>query len=158
MAKADPAQPDPLARDLERAASLYAQLAARIAPSQQTGVGRRTPAASRPPINVDMASAMAELRTYLDRWTHYAAYLLNPVTRVEVTDRTGACCPYCGAKLVAWLRPEHPERAEIVCCNLTPHYDPPGRWLTDEWPRLGVLAGVHVDARFGPRLQVVPDA
>jgi hypothetical protein len=66
-----------LAEDLAEARALYVKLAARIAPSQQTGVGRRTPPASRPPLNVDMVSAMAELETFMRWWNATAAELLG---------------------------------------------------------------------------------
>ena len=85
---------------------------------------------------------------------HYATarYLLNPVTKVELTARTGVRCPHCGSDLVAWLRPEDPAKSEIVCTAMQPHYDAPNRWPESEWKRLGVLAGVHDDSRFGARL------
>jgi hypothetical protein len=152
---ADPAQQsDPMQRDLATTYSLYVQLGARVYPAQGVG-GRRPAPASRPPVNVQMVSAMAELADYIGKWNSYVRYLLNPVTKIELTAREGVRCPYCGADLVAWLRPGNEDRSEIVCTNLTPHYDPPGRWTPADWPRLGVLAGVHDDARFGPRLHSV---
>jgi hypothetical protein len=154
MTRPDPT-PDPIRRDLDTAASLYAQLAARVHPGNNR-VSRRTAPASRPPVNLQMVSAMAELADYLAWWVASARWLLDPVGKIDLTTRTGARCPYDGGDLVAWIRASDPDAAEIVCTNLD-HDDEAGprRWRKDQWPRLGVLAGVHVDARFGPRLHSV---
>lgn len=149
--------PDPLARDLEVAHSLYVQLAARVAPSQQTGVGLRTPAASRPPLNVDMVSHMAALEQALGWWISTARWLLDPVGKVDLTAREGVRCPYCAGDLVAYLRVADPDAAEVVCTSLEHPAHEPRRWAKADWPRLGVLAGVHADARYGPRLRSVGD-
>ena len=156
MADRDPG-PDPIRHDLERAASLYAQLAARVHPGSNR-VSRRVAPGSRPPVNLQMVSAMAELADYLAWWTGNARWLLDPVGKVDLTTRTGARCPYDNGDLVAWIRAADPDAAEIVCTNLD-HDDQAGprRWRKDQWPRLGVLTGVHVDARFGARLRTVGD-
>ena len=157
MAKPDP-QPDPLQRNLDAFHSLYLLLAARVPPAQAAG-GRRPAPASRPPLQVDMVSHMAAGEAYLDWWIKYARWLLDPMAKIDLTTRTGARCPYDGGDLVAYLRPSaDPDDGEIVCCNLD-HDEMvgPRRWRKADWPRLGVLAGVHVDARFGPRLHVVGD-
>jgi hypothetical protein len=141
-------------QDADLAVSLYTQLAARVAPGKGAA-GRRIPPGSRPPLDMAMVSAMAELEQYLSWWIGQARYLLNPISKIDLTARTGVRCPHCGADLVAWLRPENPAKSEIVCTNMTPHHSPPGRWLEPEWKRLGVLAGVHEDGRFGARLPEV---
>jgi len=142
--------PDPLRADLELAWSNYQQLAARVAPGKGQA-GRRIPPGSRPPLDVAMVSHMAELPRLLAWFNATARYLLNPVTKVELTARTGVRCPHCGSDLVAWLRPEDPAKSEIVCTAMQPHYDAPNRWPESEWKRLGVLAGVQEDGRFGAR-------
>jgi len=139
---------DPLRADLDLAWSNYRQLAARVAPGKGAA-GRRTPPASRPPLDVAMVSHMAELPRLLAWFNATARYLLNPVTKVELTARTGVRCPHCGADLVAWLRPEDPAKSEIVCTNPDVRHDGTRRWPEAEWKRLGVLAGVHDDGRFG---------
>lgn len=133
--------------DLADAWSCYTQLAARVAPGKGQA-GRRVPPASRPPLDVQMVSHMAQLEQYLAWWNTSARYLLHPVTKVELTARTGVRCPRCGASLIAWLRPEDPARSEIVCTNPDPDHDGTRRWPESEWKRLGVLAGVHDDGRF----------
>jgi hypothetical protein len=143
-------QPDPLRADLEQAWSLYTQLAARVAPGRGQA-GRRIPPASRPPLDVAMVSHMAVLEQTLSWWIGSARYLLNPVSRIELTARTGVRCPSCGADLVAWLRPEDPAKSEIVCTNPDPGHDGTRRWPESEWKRLGVLAGVHEEPDRGGR-------
>jgi hypothetical protein len=145
-------------QDLALAQSLYVQLGARVSPAQSAG-GRRLAPASRPPIQVDMVSHMAAGEQYLDWWIKFARWLLDPMAKIDLTARTGARCPYDGGDLVAYLRPSaDPDDGEIVCTNLDhPDADGPRRWRKADWPRLGVLAGVHVDARFGPRLHAVGD-
>ena len=140
-----------LQRDLELAQSLYVQLAARVPPGRQQQ-GRRIPPASRPPLQVDMVSHMAALEDMIGQWISGARWLLDPWQKIDLTAREDVRCPYCGADLVAWLRPADPDQSEIVCLNPTPHDDPPGRWRPPEWKRLGVLVGVHTDGRFGARL------
>jgi hypothetical protein len=143
---------DPLQADLDLTFSLYTQLAARVPPESHPGAGRRTPPASRPPLQVDMVSHMADLERYTSWWIATARYLLQPVTKVELTKREGVVCPYCGADLVAWLRSADPDASEIVCTGLDHlEVDGPRRWQSSEWKRLGVLAGVHDDARYGAR-------
>jgi hypothetical protein len=103
-----------------------------------------------------MVSAMAELEQYLAWWIGQARYLLNPVSKVDLTARTGVRCPHCQAALVAWLHPADPAASEIVCTGLDHQWeDGPKRWRESEWKRLGILAGVHEDGRFGARLHVV---
>jgi DNA-directed RNA polymerase subunit RPC12/RpoP len=146
--------PDPLRTDLEQAHSLYVQLAARVAPGKGQA-GRRIPPGSRPPLDMAMVSAMADLEQYLAWWCSQARYLLYPVTKIELTARTGVRCPHCGADLIAWVRPEDPAKSEIVCTNPSVDHDGTRRWPEPEWKRLGVLAGVHEDGRFGARLHAV---
>ena len=156
MGKTDPT-PDPLKTDLDEAHRLYELIAAKVAP-QQTGAGLRTPAASRPPLNVDMVSHMHELQRHLAWWIAGARWLLDPVGKVDLTAREGVRCPYCQGNLVAYLRTADPDAAEIVCTNLEhPDMDGPRRWAYADWPRLGVLTGARDDARYGPRLRVVGD-
>ena len=145
MAKAEH-RPDPLARDQDEAYRLYQLLAAKVPPGQHTGSRRPAPA-SRPPLSIDPVSLMAELETYLGWWTHQARYTLDPPAKINLTERTGARCPYCNADLVAWLRDA--DTGEIVCTGLDHPEDEPRRWAKADWARLGVLAGVHVDAPSG---------
>jgi DNA-directed RNA polymerase subunit RPC12/RpoP len=160
MGKPDQHPPDPLQTDLNTAHSLYTQLAARIAPTQQTGVGRRTPAASRPPLDTRIVSLMAELESALRWWIGQARWLLDPAGKIDLTAREAVRCPYCNGNLIAYLRPADPDTAEVVCTNLD--HDPmtgPSRWAKADWPWLGIQAGVHTDGRYGARLQVIsPDA
>lgn len=140
---------DPLQADLDLAWSLYVQLAARVPPEHRGAGGLRTPPGSRPPLQVDIVSHMADLERALSWWIATARYLLQPVTKVELTKREGVACPYCGADLVAWLRAADPDASEIVCTGLDHlDLDGPRRWPAREWKRLGVLAGVHDDARY----------
>lgn len=139
--------------DLNLAASLYEQLAAKI-PPERKAQGRRTPPASRPPLQVNPVSHMADLESFLGWWITTARWILNPVTKVELTRREGVRCPHCGADLIAWLHTDS-DRSEIVCTNPDPQHDGTRRWPPSEWPRLGVLAGVHIDGRYGPRLRAV---
>jgi hypothetical protein len=154
--------PDPLQQDLDEVWRLHQLLAAKVEPSQGEG-GRRTPPASRPPLQVDPVSLMEELRRYLGWWIAQARWNLQPVKRIDITARTGVTCPYCAVgKLVGWLRgddPEHPGRVqpdEVICLNRTADQHAtegaPWRWTKDEWARLGVLTGVREDRRFGARL------
>lgn len=145
---------DPLTELLNQAWSLHQQLAARLPPEQAAG-GRRPQPGSRPPLQVQMVSHMADLEQYINWWIAGARWRLNPTSRVDLTARTGVRCPTCGADLIAWLRPEDPAASEIVCTGLDHEEDQaPRRWPESEWKRLGVLAGVHDDGRFGPRLDV----
>jgi hypothetical protein len=149
--------PDPLRADLDAAHHLYQQLAARVAPGQGQA-GRRIPPGSRPPLDMAMVSAMNELERFLAWFNSQARYLLNPVSKIDLTARTGVRCPHCGADLVAWLRPEDPAASEIVCTGIDHKWeDGPRRWPESEWKRLGVLAGVHEDGRFGARLHAAGD-
>jgi DNA-directed RNA polymerase subunit RPC12/RpoP len=158
MGKPDQHPPTPLQHDTVTAISLHTQLAARVAPTQQTGTGRRTPAASRPPLNVDMVSHMHTLEQFLPWWNATARWLLDPTPRIDLTAREAVRCPYCNGNLIAYLRPADPDTAEVVCCNLDHNpMDGPSRWGWRDWPRLGVLAGVHTDGRYGPRLHAVND-
>lgn len=141
-------QHDPLQADLDHAYSLYVQLAARVAPGR-AGTPVQVPPGSRPPLHVEIVSHMHDLERTLAWWTATARYLLQPVTKVELTKREGVVCPYCGADLIAWLRSADPDNSEIVCTGLDHlDIDGPRRWPASEWKRLGVLAGVHDDARF----------
>jgi hypothetical protein len=140
--------PDPLARDLDEAYRLYQQLAAKVPPNQASGGRRRAPA-SRPPVSIDPLSLMAELDRYLGWWIRQARYALDPWTKIDLTARTGARCPYCGADLVCWLRPTNEGASEVVCTGLDHPDTEPRRWAKAEWSWLGKLAGVHVDAPSG---------
>ena len=146
MAQAD-RRPDPLAADLDAAHRLYALLAAKVPPGQGEG-GRRPPPASRPPLSIDPLSLMAELEQFVGAWIGQARYALDPWQRIDLTARTGATCPYCGSRLVCWLRPQNEGASQIVCDP--GHLDSlgPSHWAKADWPRLGVMTGVHVDARF----------
>jgi hypothetical protein len=143
-----------LQADLDLAASLYTQLAARVLPGRQLQ-GRRVPPTSRPPLQVDMVSHMAALEQALAWWINQARWLLDPVSKVELTRTTGVRCPHCGADLVAWLRPAAQDQSEIVCTSQDPDHEGQRRWQPAEWKRLGVLVGVHEDGRFGARLSGV---
>lgn len=155
MAQADHT-PDPLHRDLDQAERLYQLLAAKVPPGQGDG-GRRPPPASRPPLSIDPVSLMAELEAFVGAWIGQARYALDPWQRIDLTARTGAVCPYCGARLICWLRPQNEGASTIICDP--GHIDTlgPGQWAAADWPRLGVMTGVHIDARYGARLHVVDE-
>jgi DNA-directed RNA polymerase subunit RPC12/RpoP len=99
-----------------------------------------------------MVSHMAALEQALSWWINQARWLLDPVSKVELTRTTGVRCPHCGADLVAWLRPAAQDQSEIACTSQDPDHDGQRRWQPAEWKRLGVLVGVHEDGRFGARL------
>jgi hypothetical protein len=64
-------------QELETVAALYLKLAAQLEPERRGTGGRRTPPGSRPPLRVDIVSAMAEVQAYLTWWNHTAAELLG---------------------------------------------------------------------------------
>jgi hypothetical protein len=136
-----------LEHDLGEAWRLYQLLAARVPPGRAQA-GRRVPPASRPPLQVDPLSLMAELEADLAAWIGRARWLLDPWQRIDLTARTGVRCPICGADLIAWIYPDNPAASEIRCTNPDPEHDGTRRWPESEWKRLGVLAGVHEDGRF----------
>lgn len=151
-----PDAPDPIRADLDQAYSNYTQLAARVEPAQGVG-GRRPQPGSRPPLQIQMVSAMNELERFLGWFNDQARWLLNPVQRIELTKREGIRCPAwlnslsreCGGELLAWLWPEQPSRSEIVCTNVNhDEAEAPRRWPPSEWKRLGVRVGSHEDGRF----------
>jgi hypothetical protein len=142
---------DPIRADLDLAWSLYVQLAARVPPDHQA-TGRRTLPGSRPPIDVQVVSHMADLERTIAWWINQARWLLDPWKKIDLTAREGIRCPYCQGALVAWIQSSNDEAGEVVCTNLDhPVTEGPNRWKKRDWPRLGVLADTHVDARFGAR-------
>jgi hypothetical protein len=149
--------PDPLARDQDEAYRLYQLLAAKVPPGQGES-GRRPAPASRPPLSIDPVSLMAELEDYIEGWIYKARYVLDPWQRIDLTARTGATCPYCGSRLICWLRPQNEGASQIVCDP--GHLDTlgPSHWAKADWPRLGVMTGVHIDARYGAQLRAVGEA
>jgi len=139
--------------DTNEAIRLYQLLAAQIHPSQGEGSRRPSPA-SRPPLQIDPVSLMAEYEQYQAGFIGRARWLLDPWRRIDVTDRTGARCPYCTGKLTCWMRPHNDQPAYITCDP--GHIDTlgPNHWIEADWPRLGVMAGVHIDVTGGiARLQ-----
>jgi DNA-directed RNA polymerase subunit RPC12/RpoP len=142
--------PDPIADLTAEAWSLYQQLAARLAPETAAG-GRRSQPTSRPPLQVQIVSAMVELEQYLAAWNSRARFMLNPWQTINLTAREQVRCPYCGGDLIASLRPSDPDAAEVFCSGPDHPDDTPRRWAKQDWPRLGVLAGVHSDGRYGAR-------
>jgi hypothetical protein len=155
--------PDPLQRDLDEAWAKYQLLAAKVPPGQGEG-GRRPPPASRPPLSIDPVSLMAELEQFIGAWIGQARYALDPWQRIDLTARTKAVCPYCTGTLICWLRPQNEGASYITC--VTGHVDSlgPTHWVRADWPRLGVMTGIHIDAptpagsgRWGARLHVVED-
>ena len=96
-----------------------------------------------------MVSHMAALEQALGWWISTARWLLDPWTKIDLTARTGARCPHCQADLVCWLRPANEGASEVVCTGLDHPEMEPKRWAKADWPRLGILAGVHVDSPSG---------
>jgi hypothetical protein len=146
---------DPLRADLDEAWRQYQLLAAKVEPGQGEG-GRRVQPSSRPPLQVDPVSHMDELRRYLAWWIGQARWSLQPTIRIDITNRTGARCPYCYGTLIAWLYGDNPEPPEVVCLNrlantharAAPEGGNPWRWEKQDWARLGVLTGMRDDERF----------
>ena len=147
MAQRDPT-PDPLRRDLDQAERLYALLAAKVPPGQGDG-GRRPPPASRPPLSIDPVSLMAELETFIGAWIGQARYALDPWQRIDLTARTQAVCPYCGGRLICWLRPQN-EGASYINCD-PGHIDTlgPSQWPKADWAWLGRMIGMDIEPPTG---------
>jgi hypothetical protein len=143
--------PDHLRDDLDEVWRLHELLAAKVPPAQGEG-GRRPQPSSRPPLQVDPVSLMDELRRYVGWWIHAARWNLKPARRINITDRTGARCPWCQGELIAWLYGDDPDPPEVLCIAPEHPATEQKRWEKHEWPRLGVLTGVREDARYGPRL------
>lgn len=143
---------DPFHRDLDELGRQYTLLAAKVPPGQGEG-GRRPPPASRPPLQIDPVSLMAEVEQAVSYYLNQIRWLLQPIRRIDITKRTGAICPWCQGGLVAWLHEERAEPGEVVCLTPIRHQPTePYRWTGEaEWRRLGVVAGVYVDARYGAR-------
>lgn len=155
-----PDVPDPFLADLDELGRLYQLLAGKVEPGQGEG-GRRPQPGSRPPLQIPPVSLMHEIRSTVSYYIAQARWTLQPVRRVNITDRTktpdlpdGARCPWCGGELVAWFRDDSTEPAEVVCLDPQAHtpdefgHSPPARWGKADWPRLGVLTGVREDRRF----------
>lgn len=144
---------DPFERDLEELGRLYQLLAAKVMPSQGEG-GRRPQPASRPPLNTDAVSLKHEVEQWASYYVNQVRRFVTPTRRIDITKRTGAICPWCQGGLVAWLHEERAEPGEVVCLTPIRHQpQEPYRWTGEaEWRRLGVVAGVYEDARYGPRL------
>ena len=147
--------PDPFLDDLDEMGRFYQLLAASVDPTQGEG-GRRPQPGSRPPLQVDPVSLMDEGRRFVRWWIHAARWNLKPARKINITDRTGARCPYCHelgykGELVAWIYGDDPEPPEVLCLDDQHPAAQPKRWEKHEWPRLGVLTGVREDARYGAR-------
>ena len=145
------AAPNPLLTDLDELGRLYQLLAAKVEPGQGEG-GRRPQPASRPPLQIPPVSLMDEIQRTISYLIGQARFTLLPVIRINITDRTGANCPYCAGELVAWLYGDNPEPPEVLCLGTDHPAEEPKRWEKSQWARLGVLTGVREDRRFGPRL------
>lgn len=155
-------QPDPTSNggrlnrtlaDADEAVRLYQLLATQISPGQGEG-GRRPQPTSRPPLQIDPVSLMGEFEQYFPSFIGRARWLLDPWKRIDITGRTGARCPYCQSSLVGWLRPKADQPGYITCDPGHLETLGPNHWVEADWPRLGVMAGVHIDARYGPRLEL----
>ena len=149
---------DPLRGDLDEVWRNDQLLAGAIEPNQSHG-GRRPQPASRPPLQIGPVSTRDETRRVVKHLLTLQRWELQPATRINITDRTktpdlpaGACCPWCGGELVAYLYGDQPEPPEVVCTSPNNHDQAePWRWEPHEWPRLGVSTGVREDARYGAR-------
>ena len=126
----------------------------------QGNSGRRIQPGSRPTITVDVVSHMAELISFLTSWNQGAQSRLRPMIRVDLTGRQKLRCPWCGGKLVAWLRSvEDPEPSEVHC--ISPEHNPedgPAIWTPDLWRRLGLLLGTVQHRSYQARLPTLVGA
>jgi hypothetical protein len=66
-----------LERDIAAALDLYARMAAHVRPERNGAGARRVPPSSRPPVRVEVVSAMHDLERFTAWWIGEARELLD---------------------------------------------------------------------------------